>query len=346
MALLSLRDVQLAFGGPPLFTSLTLHIQQGERLCLLGRNGTGKSTLLKVLSGELSVDDGVVERSRGLRVGVLRQQVPNDADDSTVAQVVRGGVSAEVGEEQARLRVRRVLSQASLPPEPAFGSLSAGWKRRVLLARALAGQPDVLLLDEPTNHLDIPAIDWLEDFVRRHVTTCLFVSHDRVFVDRLATRIVELDRGEIYSFPGSYKQYQRRKEQALANEQVHHAALDKKLAREEIWLRRGVKARRARNEGRVRALKELRAKRRARREQIGQARLRVQQADRSGKVVIKAEGLAVTLGDKPVLRDVSTIILRGDKVGIIGPNGCGKTTLVRALLGNLTPDGGTVEQGT
>jgi len=346
MALLTLRAVSLSYGATPLLDAVDLHVEAGERIALLGRNGAGKSTLLDLLGGELTADQGVVERARGLRLGTLRQQVPADVD-ATVEEVVAGGLGVDMhASTKGEQLVNSVMSRLSLDPEASFGTLSAGNKRRVMLARALAGEPDVLLLDEPTNHLDIESIQWLESFLLRFAGTVLFVSHDRAFVQALATRIIELDRGQLYDFPGDYARYRDRMDHALEAEARHDAALDKKLAKEEAWLRRGMKARRARNMGRVRALDSLRAQRKARRERGGVARMAVQEAQRSGKLVVKLQGVSVRYGDNTVISDLSTIVLNGDRVGILGPNGCGKTTLLRTLLGELEPSAGKVQLGT
>ena len=345
MALISLRNVSLSFGVAPLLDDVELHVERGERICLLGRNGAGKSTLLRLLAGDLRPDGGIIDRAPGLRVGVLEQQVP-DRGEGNVHDVVLEELSlAERHADGGKRQVEVVLSRMGLDGEARFGTLSAGNRRRVLLARALVGEPDLILLDEPTNHLDVDAIRWLEDYFVRHDGTLVFVTHDRAFLGRLATRIVELDRGVLYDFPGDYATYLRRREQALADEEGHAAAFDKKLAKEETWLRQGIKARRTRNEGRKRALMHMRAERRARRERVGKVRMNVQQAERSGKLVVEAEGVSVRYGEHQVLADLSTIILRGDKVGIIGPNGCGKTTLLRALLGEIEPASGNVELG-
>ncbi len=347
MALISLREVCLSFGAGALLDGATLHVERGDRICLLGRNGAGKSSLLRIITGALKPDEGLVQREQGLRVSWLPQQVPSDLT-GTVADVVGAqvvsGQQADVGEAHA---VEAVLSRLSLDGESAVATLSAGLKRRVLLARALAAQPDVLLLDEPTNHLDIEAIDWLEQFLARSVQTLLFVTHDRSFVQKLATRIVELDRGELYSFPGGYAAFKNRRQDVLEAEVDQNARLDKKLAKEEAWLRRGVKARRARNEGRVRALERLRKQRQARRARMGNVRLSVQEAERSGKLVFETEKLSVGYDPQQrVVDELSTIVLRGDRIGIIGPNNCGKTTLLRGLLGQLEPLAGNLRVGT
>ena len=343
MALLSLRDVSLAFGLRPVLDGATLHVEEGERICLLGRNGAGKTSLLRLLAGEIDADVGVIDKRPGLRVAWLPQEVPAEGE-GTIRQVVASGVK-EGGAQGERI-VDEVLSRLEMDGEAAFATLSAGNKRRAFLGRALASEPDLLLLDEPTNHLDIAAIQWLESFLSRWEGSVLFVTHDRAFLGALATRIVELDRGRLRDYPGSYAQYERRREAELDEEEKHAAAFDKKLAEEEAWLRQGIKARRTRNEGRKRALLQMRHERSERRARTGEVRMRVQEAQRSGKLVVEAEGVTVRYGDHTVLRDVSTLILRGDKLGIVGPNGCGKTTLLEALLGKRELDAGSVRLGT
>ena len=347
MALLTLRDISLAFGGPPLFDGITLQIEPGDRLCLLGRNGTGKSTLLKLIAGELPPEGGELIRSQGLKVALVSQEIPQDIS-GTVFEVVAQHPHAAADSEQWQheQQVERVLNRLHLEGEALFTTLSGGTKRRVLLARALVSNPDILLLDEPTNHLDIDTILWLEEFLARNITTCLFVTHDRAFARRLANRVAELDRGRIYAFSCSYDQFAERREALLEAEISRMALFDKKLAQEEAWIRQGVKARRTRNEGRVRALKALREEYRQRRSRQGAARMQLQEADRSGKLVVQAEGVGFSYGERPVIRDFSTSIMRGDKLGIIGPNGSGKTTLLKLLLGELQPQTGTVRQGT
>ena len=346
MALLSLRNVTLAYGGDPLLDQLNWHVETGQRIGLLGRNGAGKSTLLRVLEGRVAVDEGTIERSPGLRLSMLEQEVPREGQGS-VRDVTREGLQLAPDEEPLAYdhRIEAVLSRLGLEPDVPFGSLSAGMKRRVLLARALATEPDVLLLDEPTNHLDVDSIDWLEGFLRNFRGSLLFVTHDRALLSRVATRIVELDRGKLYEFPGSYQDYLKRRAMALAAEDEQNAEFDKKLAIEEAWIRQGIKARRTRNEGRVRALKRLREQRAQRRERVGQAKMNVQTADKSGKLVIEAKGVSAGYGDTVVVREMSTIILRGDRVGLVGPNGCGKTTLLKVLFGELPPLAGEVKQG-
>jgi ABC transport system ATP-binding/permease protein len=347
MALITLRDISLAFGGPALFDGINLQIEPGDRLCLMGRNGTGKSTLMKLISGEIPPEGGEVIRSQGLRVALVSQEIPQEMA-GTVFEVVAQHPHAAAGAEQweHEQQVERVLNRLHLEPEAEFSSLSGGTKRRVLLARALVAAPDILLLDEPTNHLDIETILWLEEFLARNITTCIFVTHDRAFARRLANRIAELDRGRIYAFSCGYDQFVERREALLEAEITRMALFDKKLAQEEAWVRQGIKARRTRNEGRVRALKALREEYRQRRTRQGTATIRLQEAERSGRLVIEAEQVGFSYGDRTVIRDLSTTIMRGDKLGIIGPNGSGKTTLLRLLLGELEPQSGSIQQGT
>jgi ABC transport system ATP-binding/permease protein len=347
MPLVSLDRVSIAYGHLPLLDEVALQIEPRERVSVIGRNGTGKSTLLKILSGELPPDEGTVWRQPSLRVARLEQDVPLSADRS-VFDVVAEGHTHHLEEDEAWLKehhVELVLSRLELPADAIVDTLSGGWRRRVLLARALVGQPDLLLLDEPTNHLDIEAIKWLEDFLLEYVGAVMFVTHDRAFLQRLATRIVELDRGKLTSWPGNYATYLRRKEEALANEATLQDKFDKKLAEEEVWVRQGIKARRTRNEGRVRALEAMRAERAARREQMGNVRLQVEQADASGKLVFEAKGVSKAYDGKPVVREFSTRIMRGDRIGLIGPNGAGKTTMLRMMLGELEPDSGEIRRG-
>ena len=380
MTLTTLKNIQLGFGGPALLEDVNLTIEAGERLCLIGRNGTGKTTLMRMIAGELPPDDGRISVAQGVRIARLAQEVPRDID-GTVFDVVAGGLgelsrllsryhqlSGELNDQpdekrlarlgelhheleaaggwQIEQRVENTLSRLSLPADATFSSLSGGFKRRVLLAQALVTEPDLLLLDEPTNHLDIDAINWLEEFLLARRSALLFVTHDRVFLSRLATRIIELDRGRLTSWPGNFASYQRHKAEALESEARENQLFDKKLAQEETWIRQGIKARRTRNEGRVRALEAMRKQRRDRREREGKARLQIEGGAQSGKRVISAEQVSYGWGDVPVVVDFSTTILRGDKVGLIGPNGVGKTTLLNLLLGKLQPDSGHIELGT
>jgi ATP-binding cassette subfamily F protein uup len=347
MPLVSLDAVSIAFGHLPLLDGVALQIEPRERVSMIGRNGSGKSTLLKILSGELAPDSGTVWRQPSLRVARLEQDVPLSADRS-VFEVVAEGHTHHLEEDEEWLRehhVDTILSRLELAADAIVDTLSGGWRRRVLLARALVGQPDLLLLDEPTNHLDIEAITWLESFLAGYDGSVLFVTHDRAFLQRLATRIVELDRGRLTSWPGSYDIYLRRKEESLANEAVQQDKFDKKLAEEEVWVRQGIKARRTRNEGRVRALEAMRAERAARRELSGNVRLQVEQAEQSGKLVFEAKGISKSYDGTPVISNFSTRIIRGDRIGLIGPNGAGKTTLLRMLLGELAPDTGETRHG-
>jgi ATP-binding cassette subfamily F protein uup len=347
LPLLSLDHVSIAFGHLPLLEDVGLQVDPRERVSLIGRNGTGKSTLLEIISGELAPDSGVVWRQPSLRVARLEQDIPLSTHRS-VFDVVADGHTHHLADDDAWLRdhqVDMVLSRLQLQPDALVDTLSGGWRRRVLMARALAGQPDLLLLDEPTNHLDIDAITWLEAFLADYPGAVMFVTHDRAFLQRLATRIVELDRGQLTSWPGDYATYLRRKQEALANDAVQQDKFDKKLAEEEVWLRQGIKARRTRNEGRVRALLSMRAERAARREQMGSATLRVEQAEPSGRLVFEAAGITKSFDDGVVVRGFSTRIMRGDRIGLIGPNGAGKTTLLRILLGEVKPDEGDVRHG-
>lgn len=350
MALVSLQEVSLGFGGPRLFEGINLQIEQGEWIGVLGRNGMGKSTLLKVISGDLEPESGTVSRQQNLRIAYLPQEVPQGLS-GTVKEIIASGLETTRGldmEEawQRQIQVEQVISRMQLDGEKEFRTLSAGMKRRVLLGRGLVRNPELLLLDEPTNHLDIDAINWLEDFLVRWGGTLVFITHDRVFLQRLAHRIVELDRGRLYDWACDYPTFLQRKEAMLKSEQEQNVLFDKKLAQEEQWIRRGIEARRTRNEGRVRALKRLREIRQERREQPGKVKMQIQEEKRSGRLVIDVENVYYAYGDQVILRDFSTTIQRGDKVGIIGPNGSGKTTLLRILMGDLAPQRGTVRLGT
>jgi ABC transport system ATP-binding/permease protein len=378
--LVALDAIHHAYGHLPLLEGATFQVEPGERVAIIGRNGAGKSTLLQILSGELTPDGGTVWRQPGARAARLVQDVPLAAT-APVFDVVAEGLGDLAGLVQAyhhaavavahastpaaldrlgalqhaleerdgwRLeqRVEMVLSRLGLPADVPVDTLSGGWKRRVLLARALVAQPDVLLLDEPTNHLDVDAIEWLEAFLLEYGGAVVFVTHDRAFLERLATRIVELDRGRLTSWPGDYATFLRKKDEWLANEAAQREKFDKRLAQEEAWLRQGIKARRTRDEGRVKALIAMRAERAARRQQLGRVRLDVSAAEATGKVVFEAEHLRKAYGDLVVVADCSTRILRGDRVGLIGPNGAGKTTLLGLLLGDIPPDAGEVRRGT
>lgn len=379
MAYITLRDVQLAFGGPALLDGANFNLERGERVCLIGRNGEGKSTLLKLIEGSLLPDSGEVSLQNGITISMLAQDVPMDS--GKVADIVADGAgeASEVlrayheaseacvlGDMEAcdrmghlqhqmdqldgwalETKVNSILSKMGLDPEADLADLSGGRKRRVLLARALLTQPDVLLLDEPTNHLDVESIEWLEKFLlEQNNLTLLFISHDRAFVDSIATRIVELDRGILRSYEGNYSRYLDLKAQQLEAEEKQNALFEKKLAEEEAWIRQGIKARRTRNEGRVRALKELREESKARRFQQGKVNMSTQEAQRSGKVVFEIEHLSVKFGDNaPIINDFSALVMRGDRIGLVGDNGVGKTTLIKAILGEIEHDG-TVKTGT
>jgi ATP-binding cassette subfamily F protein uup len=377
--LLTLQQVGLAYGHVPLFEQADLQVEPGERIALIGRNGAGKSSLLRVVSGESPPDSGAIWREPALRVSRLDQDVPA-AGDGTVFDEVASGLG-ELGAlvaryHQAALRVAEshdaadldalgrlqqaleerdgwrleqkvelIVSRLSLPADRRMRDLSGGWRRRTLLGRALVSEPHLLLLDEPTNHLDIGAIQWLEEYLHDYPGAILFVTHDRAFLEAIATRIVELDRGRLTSWPGSYRSYLQKKEAALNAEALELERLDKKLQKEEAWLRQGVKARRTRNEGRVRALLALREERAAYRAQSGSVRLAVDDAQSSGKVVFEARHVSKSFGGAPVVRDCSQRILRGDRIGLIGPNGSGKTTLLKMLVGEIAPDSGEIRRG-
>ncbi|MFC1854949.1 ATP-binding cassette domain-containing protein [Thermodesulfobacteriota bacterium] len=380
MALISLQEIKLAFGGPLIFDKLNLQVEAGERIALLGRNGAGKTTLMKVLAGELKTDEGLVVVQKRIKVVYLAQEISSDIKGSVFDVVLSGlGKSAkllsdyhhlstrlekehtpellrQLGTLQSELdrtdswdinnKVEDIIKYMKLDSESDFEKLSGGQKRWTLLARALILKPDVLLLDEPTNHLDIEAIKWLEEFLKGYPGTVFFVTHDRMFMTHLATRIIELDRGKIYNWECNYKIFLERKQAVLDNEAVEWDKFDKKLAQEEIWIRKGVRARRRRNQGRVKALELLREEKKTQRKEIGKVRVNLQGAETSGKLVIKAINNFFSYGDNCLIRDFSTQIARGDKIGIIGPNGSGKTTLIQILLGQLKPDKGKVILGT
>ncbi|MDN5417754.1 ATP-binding cassette domain-containing protein [Acinetobacter guillouiae] len=379
MAYITIRDVQLAFGGPALLDGANFNLERGERVCLIGRNGEGKSTLLKLIEGSLLPDQGEIALQNGITISMLAQDVPMDS--GKVADIVAEGAGEaalvlkeyheasdacvlgdmeacdRMGNLQHKLdlldgwaletKVNSILSKMGLDPEADLADLSGGRKRRVLLARALLTQPDVLLLDEPTNHLDVESIEWLEKFLLdQNNLTLLFISHDRAFVDSIATRIVELDRGVLRSYEGNYSRYLDLKAQQMEAEEKQNALFDKRLAEEETWIRQGIKARRTRNEGRVRALKDLREQSKARRSQQGKVSMATQEANRSGKLVFDIEHLSVAFGDNaPIIKDFSALVLRGDRIGLVGDNGVGKTTLIKAILGELE-HGGSVKTGT
>ncbi len=358
MALINLRDIRVSFGNAPVLDGIQFQIEPGERVCLVGRNGEGKSTLLKLISRELAPDGGDISLQKGARVASLSQEVPDDIS-GRVREVV--STSLDESHHQAEdYEVEAALHRLDLDPDAEFGTLSGGLKRRVLLARALVSQPDLLLLDEPTNHLDIESILWMEDFLLRAPCAVLFVTHDRQFLQKLATRIVEIDRGKLSSWSCDYNTYLERKTAMLEAEANQNALFDKKLAQEEVWVRKGVKARTTRNEGRVRELQRLREERSQRREISGMVRIEVQQTERSGHKVIEAKNASYSYNadaieysngqaetaEKPLIRDFSTLVMRGDKVGIIGPNGAGKTTLLRLMLGQLKVQSGEIKLGT
>ena len=378
--LIALTNVAMAFGHVPLLDNATMQIEAGERVAVIGRNGTGKSTLLRVLSGELVPDGGQIWRAPALAAARLVQDATVTTDRSVFDVVAEGlgelsdlltqyhhaavavseratdAALATLGRLQHELeerdgwrieqRIELVLTKLALPADAPVQTLSGGWRRRVLLARVLVAQPSLLLLDEPTNHLDIEAIEWLEAQIADYAGAVVFVTHDRAFLDRLATRVVELDRGRLTSWPGSYPTFVEKKDAWLANEELADEKFDKTMAREEAWLRRGVKARRTRDEGRVRALMAMREERAARRAQVGNVRLQVDVADRSGHVVFEADRVSKAYGATPVVRDFSIRIRRGDRIGLVGPNGAGKTTLLRLLVKELLPDSGEVHHGT
>ncbi len=380
MALIGLQDVSLAFSRTLLFDRINLQLEKGERMALLGRNGVGKTTLMKVLSGQLKVDDGIILQQKGIHVTHLPQEVPSGIKGNVFDLVLSGlgsrvkllsdyhhvnhrlqteysdALMEELGYLQSEMdhhkawetnsQVEQVIAQMKLDPESDFESLSGGQKKRALLAKALVLKPEVLLLDEPTNHLDIDSINWLEGFLKEYPGTVIFVTHDRTFMTHVATQILELDRGKLFNWKCDYPTFLKRKQEALDAEASQRAQFDKKLAQEEVWIRQGVKARRTRNEGRVRALEKMRAEKKAQRQQIGKVRMQAQEAERSGQLVSKAEHITHGYGGPPLIRDFSTHIMRGDKIGLIGPNGCGKTTLLRILLGKLQPEKGTVRLGT
>ncbi|HEY3659205.1 MAG TPA: ATP-binding cassette domain-containing protein [Steroidobacteraceae bacterium] len=347
MPTVRLDKASLSFGLKPLLDNVALQIRKGERVCLLGRNGEGKSSLLHLITRNIVPDSGEVWVRPGVKVASLAQEV-SPASDQSVLDVIMSGVDAagSEGDWQAALQVDQVISRLELDRDAPMSALSGGWRRRVMLGRALVSEPDLLLLDEPTNHLDIEAITWLEDMMIDFDGALLFISHDRAFVRRLATRIVELDRGQLRAWPGNYDDYVLQKRAALEVEAKHAALFDKKLAQEEVWIRKGVQARRTRNEGRVRALEQLRIQRRERRERIGQVDIRVQEAGPSGKLVFDAVNVTKVFGTAPLIADFSARIMRGDRIGIIGPNGCGKTTLIKLLVGELAPTEGTISRGT
>ena len=342
MALVSIQSISLAYGGHPLLDNATLQLDRGEKIGFLGRNGEGTSTLLGIIGGDIQPDHGEVVTQSGVTITYLPQTIPS-AISGSVRDVVLGGSGKTTSRGTS---AERLCSQLGIEPEAEFQSLSGGQQRRTLLARALVDEPDVLLLDEPTNHLDIQSIQWVESFLARFHGCLLFVTHDRAFLQAVANRIVDLDRGRLTSWSCDYPTFLRRKEALLQGEEKEWAEFDKKLAREEQWIREGIKARRTRNEGRVRALKKLRDERAARRERVGQADIQIQNSSRSGRKVIDVKNLHFAYPGTPIVQELTTTIMRGDKVGILGSNGCGKTTLLRLLLGQSEPQQGTVKHGT
>ena len=378
MALLQAKNLHHSYGDHALLDGVDLTLEVGERVCLVGRNGSGKSTLLKIIAGDIKVDEGEIVHAAELRIAELKQDVPQAFSGSVYDCVARGiGELAEVITEwhhaavesatnpaalnrmqryqdqieandawNLETRISSTISRLSLPADQAFDSLSGGLKRRVLLGQALVAEPDLLLLDEPTNHLDIDSILWLENLLLGFQGTLVFITHDRSFLQRLATRIIDLDRGHLTSWPGDYHKYLDSRAAQLETESRHNALFDKKLAQEETWIRQGIKARRTRNEGRVRALEKMRLQRESRRERSGTAKLTAQQSDASGKIVIEAEGLSFAWDDKPIVQDFSCKIMRGEKIGLLGPNGSGKSTLIQLLLQQVKPDAGWVKTGT
>ena len=377
MSLLRFEEIRLEFGEQVILRNAEFSIEPGERICLLGRNGAGKSTTLKLIIGEMEPDHGRVVSKAGLIVSQLRQDLP-DAMDHPVHDVIRSGLKQIVrlleqyqemsaqeldlrglaelevlhGKIDARdgwhidQRVDATMTALNLPAEKKMNELSGGWRRRVALARALVQKPDLLLLDEPTNHLDIATIKWLEDRIYSFPGAVLFITHDRAFLQKLATRIVEIDRGKLTSWPGDYSNFLKRKEKILEDEETANARFDKKLGQEEVWFRQGIKARRTRNEGRVRSLEKMRKKFAERIKQDDKARMHIEQAEQSGRKVIRAKGVSYSYGDESVIKDFSIKIMRGDRIGLIGNNGVGKTTLLRLLLGHLEPQTGTIKHGT
>ncbi|MBQ4838676.1 MULTISPECIES: ATP-binding cassette ATPase Uup [Pseudoalteromonas] len=379
MDLIRIAKAQLAFGSHPLLDNADALIEAGERVCIVGRNGAGKSTLLKVLDGQVLLDDGEINRLTGLKVSRLEQDPPKGAEGSVFDYVAQGlpdvasllieynhvsealqtdqstsllnkleRLSAEIEAADAwrfESRINLVLSQLQLTAQMRLEKLSGGWLRKVALAKALVSDPDLLLLDEPTNHLDMASVEWLESFLKDFKGGIVFISHDRAFIRAVATRILDLDRGKLVSYPGNYAKYLDQKAHDLKVEETQNALFDKKLAEEEAWIRQGIKARRTRNEGRVRALKALRVERKQRVEQVGKADFNIESAERSGKLVFEASFVNHAFKDKPIVKDFSTLVMRGDRVGLIGPNGIGKTTLLKLLFGKLSADSGKIKQG-
>ena len=380
MALISLTNAYLSFGDHPLLDHCELHIEPNERVCLVGRNGAGKSTLMKILAGEVHLDDGKLQFEKELVVSRLEQDPPRFTQGNVFDYVAEGigqlsdllkeyhRISAKLEQDYSETtlnrlsqvqntlehaggwqfdsKIKEVLAKLELNPDTLLSELSGGWLRKAALARALVCNPDVLLLDEPTNHLDVDAIEWLEEFLLGFEGSIVFISHDRSFIRRMATRIVDLDRGQLVSYSTNYDQYLLTKEENLRVEALQNDLFDKKLAQEEVWIRQGIKARRTRNEGRVRALKALREERRQRREVTGTAKLQIDNSSRSGKIVFEIENASYTVANKQLLSNFSTTILRGDKIALVGPNGCGKTTFIKLLLGEIQPTAGSIRCGT
>ncbi|ARR49291.1 ABC transporter ATP-binding protein [Photobacterium damselae subsp. damselae] len=380
MALINISNAQLAYGDHPLLDKAEFVLQPNERVCLVGRNGAGKSTLMKVIAGEILLDDGSIQRQSELVVSRLEQDPPRDAEGTVFDYVAEGLadvgtllreyhqqldlITADPSESninklariqekldhanawQIDTRITQVLESLNLTANTLLTDLSGGWQRKAALARALVCDPDILLLDEPTNHLDVTTIEWLEGFLKEFRGSIIFISHDRAFIRSMATRIVDLDRGQLSSFPGDYEKYLDEKEEQLRVEAEQNAEFDKKLAQEEVWIRQGIKARRTRNEGRVRALKQLRNERSQRREVQGKADMQLQEAKRSGKIVFEAENISHSFGDQTIIKDFSFNVMRGDRIALIGPNGCGKSTLLKILLGQLENSGGKFHCGT
>ena len=349
MSLVSIRDLSIGFRGPALLDSVNCQIEPGQRIGLLGRNGAGKSTLMNLINGNLKPDSGDIIIAPNANIAKLSQDVPQDVQGS-IRSIVATGLRKESLPEEEQWRfendVEQVLSRMELDGDNSFETLSSGMKRRVLLARALVSKPDLLLLDEPTNHLDISAIAWLESFLLKFNKSLMFVTHDRMFLRKLATRILEIDRGRIFDWSCDYDSFLERKDAALAAEEKQNALFDKRLAEEEVWIRKGIKARRTRNEGRVRALKKLRVERSDRRQKLGTSNLQIQEAQRSGALVVECKDVSFAYDDKAIFSNFTTSIMRDDKVGIIGPNGAGKSTLLKVLLGLATPTGGKIKTGT
>ncbi len=349
MSLVTIRELTIGFRGPTLLNSVDCQIEHGQRIGLLGRNGAGKTTLMNILSGNIQPDSGEVVVAPGSHIAKLSQDVPQDIESSIFDVVSEGLRGEELPEEESwrnQNDVEQILSRMQLDGAGRFETLSSGMKRRVLLAQALVSKPDLLLLDEPTNHLDIDAIDWLENFLLKFNASLMFVTHDRTFLRKLANRILEIDRGRIFDWSCDYETFLKRKEDALATEEKQNALFDKRLAEEEVWIRKGIKARRTRNEGRVRALKAMREVRSERRKKLGTSNLQIQEGQRSGNLVIEATDISFSYEDRSIFENFSTTIMREDKVGIIGRNGAGKTTLLKSLLGQLEPTTGKIKLGT